>query len=796
VQNSSKKKTAAKKPHRGIVAGTSAKKAAPKKAAASKAPVKKPVQSQNAPPKAAPKKTGIVDKKAVKPKAAAPGTAKKAEPKKPAAAKKTAHRKAAHGKTASGTAAAGTSSRPGDAAAAKQKFQEALQAGRKRDYKKASLILEDLLSGFEAPPEAYLFLGRARHALKDYSRALASFNDYIRLRPDSFQGYLFAGRSYLALGLPYKSLPLLRRSLELNPDDITVMSLLGFAWLKARHSAQAVDMLQQAVETAAARGLQTPAYKRVYRAYINALLVRGLRLCRNEDYELGAQMLRFVLENSEKGESVLLRLELGRACRELGLLEEALEHYTEAISIAPGDLRIRWYRASILMALEKTPEALKEIEQIRSRDSGLPDLPWNSDLVNLYMIRSFLETGEYRRSADACRDWIKHHEGDPAQDAMIHAMYAEALRNLKDYEPALNHLNRALEGDGDNVQLWYEVMLIAWEAENWKTLRRALKTAESLDGDKDLLKRFAILLEAKTGNDDRKIIILLQEAILSLGPEPELMYALGERYLKTGLIELSLSWFRKTIEIQSNHERAWLGIIAALEALSLELGSEDEGSGLLAAAESRKNAERQSRAGQRKADIKIAGKLAGELSAAYDSYVKLWPDNTTIRRERALYLIHTFAYEEAVPELEALLAWEPSNPSLRRLLAYVYRKTGRYREASVFLKGLLKEKPRNVELLLEYSGCLERAGASPYAKAVLEKAMVMLSREAEIPMALGLLYSREQKLEKAYDLLREAASRNKADPRPYQLMAVLARKNGNKEGAAKYDYEANKRAKR
>jgi Flp pilus assembly protein TadD len=176
--------------------------------------------------------------------------------------------------------------------------------------------------------------------------------------------------------------------------------------------------------------------------------------------------------------------------------------------------------------------------------------------------------------------------------------------------------------------------------------------------------------------------------------------------------------------------------------------------------------------------------------------VRFWPDNYIIRRERAIYLIRTFEYEEAVPELEALLTWEPSNQSLRRVLAYGYRKTGRFREAAFFLKGLLKERPRSVDLLIEYSGCLERAGAAFYAKAVLEKAMPAFGKAPEVPLALGLLYYRENRLEKAFDLLREAAARNVRDPRPYQWMAALAKKSGDATGAAKFEQEAEKRAKK
>jgi predicted Zn-dependent protease len=303
------------------------------------------------------------------------------------------------------------------------------------------------------------------------------------------------------------------------------------------------------------------------------------------------------------------------------------------------------------------------------------------------------------------------------------------------------------------------------------------------------VRRFSILLEAKTGEDDAEVIGLLQEAVRNLGPEPELMSALGERYLKAGFVGEALNWFRKTTLMQDRHEKARLGEIAALEALAGEgrdMSRPREGAdgrGLLAAAE-------------RREDLRTTEKCRRELRAAYDNYVRRWPDNHIIRREWALYLLNAFEYGRAVKELESLLVREPSNPSLRRVLAYGYRKTGRFREAAVFLKALLKEDPGNIQILLEYSGCLQRAGGARYAITVLEKAARLFNRAPEIYMALALLHAREKKTEKAFDLLRKAAALNGEDPRPWHWMAALARKAGNGGAVKKYEAEERMRQKK
>ena len=413
----------------------------------------------------------------------------------------------------------------------------------------------------------------------------------------------------------------------------------------------------------------------------------------------------------------------------------------------------------------KKIDAIDDIAAIRSQSGGeLPELPWDSELVDRFLIKSLLEEGQWRRAADTCRDWLK--KRTPAPE--IHAMYAEAQRNLRNYDAAENHLRRALEADGENLSLWYALLLVSWEGRNLKTLKKALYIAQKLGGDGDILARFSILYESEHSDDLRRALGLLQKAVHTLGPEPELMYALGKAYLKGGLLEAAESWFAKTILLRPRHEEALLGLIAAREALF------NEGS---------------AQGGARGGAAETGADTADRLAAAYRDYLEAWPDNRAIRRDEALFLVRTCAYEAAAKKLEALLAWDPANPGLRRVLAYSYRKLGNYRSAAVYLRALVRERPRDIRLLLEYSGCIERAGGARYARMILEKAASHFSSSPEIPTALGLLFYREGNLERAFDRLREAAGRNKKDPRPWKWMYLIAQKKGDREGAERYRRE-------
>ncbi len=633
-------------------------------------------------------------------------------------------------------------------ASGENRLNAAVKAGVKRDYAKAIAILEQLISETDAPPEAYLLLGRSLHSMGDYSHALVAFGDFVRLKPSSPQGYFFAGRTYLVLALPQRAVPLLQKALAIRKNDPQIMAMLGLAYLKSRRSREAVEILETAVTAA-------PNNTRIYKAYLNSLFIRGIKICRAGDLDMGIQMLSFLLENGM--DNPLLRLELGMACRDTGMLPDALVHFSRAIEYSPGDPLLYWYRASVYMAMGWNEDALNEIDYIKSNWGNLPDLPWNNELIDQFMIQACMESRQWRRATEACRNWIRNR----GNNAQVQAMYAEALRNLKDYTTAKNHIDRGLELEPEALELWYEYIIIAWESEDWKSLRKALRNAKNLGGEPDFINKFTILYESKNNDDDEVMIPLIQDAIRTYGPEPDLMYALGERYLKIGLIEEALGWFDKIKSIRPDHERAALGEIAGLEALVNE--------------------------GDKKSLKK--------LKSAYINYLNAWADNRNIRREYALFLIHICEFPEASLELEKLLVYEPGNPSLRRVLAYTYRKVDRYRDAAVLLKGLLKEKPKDKDLLLEFAGCLERAGSVHFASAVLEKALPLFKGTADIYLALGMLYYRDKKTEKAFDMLREAAAKDAKNPRPYEWMAAIAKKKGDNQGASHYEFEAERRKK-
>ena len=478
-------------------------------------------------------------------------------------------------------------------------------------------------------------------------------------------------------------------------------------------------------------------------------------------------MLRFVLHNgAETGltklktaDSPFLRLIMGKAARELGLLEEALEHFSAALELSADDARIRWSRASVLMALGRDDEAKMDIAIIRSENKEVPELPWNTEMVDFFMIKSFMEKGQWRQAAVFCRNWLLWDQGTPKSKPMIHALYAETLRNMKNFKAAHNHLKRAIEKEPRELEFWYALIMVSWEASDFKSLEKALKAVSSLGGDKDLVKRFTILCSIRKSKDIKKNINILQEGIRYFGPEPELMISLAKAYKKAGMLKEAGNWYRKTRLVNEAYEEAWLGEIGVLEADLENLQPVNK-----------------------RAASGGASDISVQIKKLYKEYLKRWPENRKIHRDLALFLVKNGDYKEALLELEKLLVWEPSKSSLRKMLAFAYRKTGLYGEAAMYLKALLKEDPKDIELLLEYTGCLERAGAVEYAHMLLEKAREMLVHEPvkdgnkenqkkeifDIVLAMGIMAFRAKEKKKAFDYFKEAISIFPKDPRPHE----------------------------
>jgi len=241
-------------------------------------------------------------------------------------------------------------------------INEAIEAGKKRDYKTSILILEKLaaegLAEVSSPfygekkgnPEIYLYLSRAWAAVNNYGRSIAYGKAYVkRCSSDSSanstglpMGFFFLGRSYLAAGQYDRAVYCLEKSLKLNPHPLETRAMLGSAYLKWKKPRLARETFEEALKFA-------PSDTKLNAGYLNSLFVEGIYELRNGNADMARQMFSFAIKNGIDG--VAPRLYLAHALKMEGYLPEALGQYEAACEFEPDDPALKWYPAMIKMQL-------------------------------------------------------------------------------------------------------------------------------------------------------------------------------------------------------------------------------------------------------------------------------------------------------------------------------------------------------------------------------------------------------------------------------------------------------------
>ncbi len=635
-----------------------------------------------------------------------------------------------------------------------KQFSRALAAGQKRRYAEAITILEDLAARGLADsrafspargdsgdgeadsaghPEIYLFLARAWHAEGMFARAATCARSYIGQCPEDGSGWFFLGRTLVADGQVSRAVGALKKSIEINPSSVDARALLGMAYLKARKPSIARAVFEEALTLA-------PDDERLNHGYRNALFVEAVRAYKRGDAEAARQMLTFLINNDVDG--VVPRLYLAHALRDLGYLQEALGEYENASSFSPDDESLKWYPIPVLLSLGMAEEASQALASLGA-EGDVPEL--SPEMVDLRIIKSNLDAGNWVGAAEAARSTIKQFGGS----AQAHALMGEAQRNLGNAERAINHFTRAAELDRENPAPRYGILMVYLGARDWASLRRELAKAERSGADADTLRYYGALCDANLDEDPSAVLPVLQDEVRRHGAVDELLLALARTYFRLGLADLAVGWYGRVIEGDGDNEVARIGHIACLE----ELGD------------------------------------ARSLSRAYADYLERWPDNAAIRNDYYRHLEREENWEGAADQAEALLGQGVSGVSERQLALY-RRKAGQYRKAAILYRKFLRQKPDDRAMLYGLVYCLDRMGDAPVAVALMREANRAYKPDAESLLIESRLRARAGDVDSALATLRVVIDKFPRDPRGWGEMASMYRKRGVPAMAAQYEEKA------
>ncbi len=624
---------------------------------------------------------------------------------------------------------------------AEQLLRQALEAGIARDYRGACSILGRIIAGgdgvgeegsegADARREAFLYLGRSHQSLGELGRAIDAFRAYLRAGGDEAKGRFFLGRAYLAGGLFSEATRALRKSVEVDPSKASTWALLGAAELKLRKSGAAVAHLEKAVGLA-------PHDRRIYRGYLNALLVRGIRDFLRGDSELAAQTFGFIADNGL--DSTALRLWRARSLRELGRHAEALVECEAAASQSPDDPSISWLRAGILLDLGRKKEALDLAKSL-----GLPGLEGRQgpgDRLSLDMLRAgdAFKKGDWKMAASAALSAI-HEAGTlpPSALAGLHAMAAESLRMTGNAARASEEARKAVEADPRSPELGLNLAFALFDLDRHEEALAEITRDRGLGADGGECDFLEALCSSKLGRRNDWALDVLQQRLhrdsrAGIAPDKRHLLALGECLYRAERPDLALPWFEKVLSIDPGNELALLYRISVGESL---------------------------------ADPNL-------LRQASDDYLERFPDNMAIRKDFAENLVGSGDWARVADLLEEGLPWAGASTGYRRILARAYRETSRWREGAVLYRDLLLAEPGEGELLMALCLCLHHEGRSAFAWTLLDRAPEAALKRAGPWVVKGMLSEKLGKAESAFDAYRRAVEIEPGIERPWRELARI-----------------------
>jgi tetratricopeptide (TPR) repeat protein len=621
-------------------------------------------------------------------------------------------------------------------------LEEAIRAGRQRDYARAAELCLRAVGSPDSPPQALLYLGRSYHALGDHARAAQAFQSFLRQRPGSVPGLFFLGRSFIALGEYGRAVRALRLAVEKAPGFAAGHGLLGLASVKAHRPDKAIWSFARALEI-------DPQNARLQVGYLNTALILGIRLFNRGDSQDAERLFTEVA--GQRPRSILPHLYLSTIMTERGAYKPALEHLEAAIQLSPQDPFLHLQKANLYLLMGQKPAAEAEIKagSIILQTSVMPRQA--PEDVARFMTVNLYRQKRWRECVFHGTRLLRSSYADP----QVHALVGESYRNLGELTKAKNHYLRAIERDKASVELRYGLMAVLWErGEHEELLRETARvlSREPPDGDG---RYFHSLALSRTGAAADETLAALQQQVKARGPDPLLMAELGAAYARAGLPELAEGWLERALRVSPPSTDTLQGL----------------------------------------ADVYAALGKRDKLPDVFRRYLSIAPADRAVRRRFVRLLLELDDFSGAAEQISALLPVEPDNARLKATLAVCYRRTGRYADALVLLKDLLSDAPSEAEHLKAAVYCLDRMGSRGTAVRVLEGFMRQNGDSLPLLLMLGVLRFQEGSLEKATSAFRAALSIEPRDWRANRNLGMVYRRMGNETFAEKFlqkarDYRA------
>jgi tetratricopeptide (TPR) repeat protein len=439
--------------------------------------------------------------------------------------------------------------------------------------------------------------------------------------------------------------------------------------------------------------------------------------------------------------------------------KQAEAAFLHVVEIDPGHANANLQLARITVAQKRGAEALRYLDQLNGPDQGATP-------VQILRARALHAAGK----TDAGLAIIDALERDGAGDVRLSFSLGATLVEFEKYDRAEAAFSRALEKDPANLEILHNVGLAALRAGHLVRAQRMFEIAvEREPADVESILNLA-RVHAAHGDHETALVLLAQARRLAPG-RPDLLVLLARMYADAGFFSGAAEAYEEYLKLQPEDQNArrergfaycrFGRMQTALPDLTRYVTEFPRDP-----------------VGHFELGLCLTLGDTGQALQQLNEALHLKPDFMPARQARGWLLQREGKWQEAVPDLKAVVQREPKNSMALLQLGRVYLELERPAEAVEFLRRAYELSPEHTAVLKQFHRALRKLGREKDAASILAKLKTAdpdrtpMKAEAQIFDYLGLDPA-EQRQRFRRNLTRAAAA-NPADAElQIQLGALL-----------------------
>jgi tetratricopeptide (TPR) repeat protein len=565
--------------------------------------------------------------------------------------------------------------------------------------------------------EGYQRLGAIYTAQANYQGAVAALETAATYRSDSPQVLVELAIAYFYVGQYQKAIEPLTKALALTPQNSLAHHMLGKTQFMVGDFAKAEDELGQALK------LSPGDYDVAY--------TLGLAFLRQHKFAQAKKLYDHLIV--KLGDKPALRVLIGRAYRETGFFDAAIEEFKRAIVLDTTFPRVHYHLGLTYLLKEGAARLADAGQEFKLELANYPDEFYGNYYLGIVYVTE-AKWGEALGPLENARR-IQPSNSDP------HFFLGQAYQALEKHERAIESFKKAVDLNPDLAHNDYQVTNA-----HYRLGQSLIKVGRVEEGRKELQISADLKSKAFKRNEAKLDVFLNTANLAEQDKFPELNSAQGVIAERPALAD-------DVTQRMASEATFYMKVI----------GRAHNNIGLL-------RVERQ--------DFRGAAQqfqLAAKWSAEQEGLDYNW----------GLACFQSELYKDAIAPFEKELTAHPDNLSVRQWLGLSYFMIEDYARASALLEQVLAARPDEVALYYPLALSMIKQGKTNVADGLIQKMLTNGNNSPQVHILMGQAYYSKNNPTKALEELQTASNLDSKIPLAHFYSGVIYLKMGKLEEASR-----------